>query len=185
MYPSRPSSSDPNAPYRATTPTLIDFFAKEREEHQERADANHQQNPLSALGPRRTTHGTAPSATANVGPSAAPNVTASTIGQYLSERGYAVNILLRNETIEARLSSARLSAEALLAALHIAHDAHHPLLARLGVSDKNRALLLYWLAGIANNKQGFLQPIRTAALNANNNPDQLINNILQYIEARK
>lgn len=178
MRPSRPSTSNPNASYRATTPTLIDFLAIEREEQQVRANAHLSQNPLSELGPRRTTHDAVSSAMANAGPSAAPHVTIITIQRYLLERGHLASKFLEDSTIQACLDSANISAESLLVALNIAHDACHPLLVSLGVCDHERADLIFKLAGIVNNKSGFRNSMKTAAQNANNNPEQLIENIL-------
>ena len=174
------SSSDCNAPYRARQPVLIDFFAKEAAEQQQRANADPQQTPFAELTPRVMCQRTLAGATACPRPSTTRNVTATAIRQYLMTKGYQAESFLRDDTIQSRLNSVQLSPKSLLDALEIAYDAHHPLLDRLGVDDPKRSWLIYKLAGIATNKSGFRTTIMTALQNANNNPDQLIAAVLQH-----
>ena len=178
----RPSSSDPNAPYRAAIASLVDcnFFADEEPEQPETANPTNQQDPFAGLNPRRLTHSTSPISTAEATTSSASPVTVSTIRQYLLEKR-TVNKFLLDATIQDRLNLGNLSAETFLAALKIADDASHPLLIRLGVRDLERDEIIYRLAGITANSAGFRMAIRTAAQNANNNPDQLVAGILHHI----
>ena len=180
MYPSRPSFTDPHAPYRATTPTLIDFFAKESAEQQEIADANTQQNPIARLAPTETPKTTLSSAIAHVGSSAAPPVTIITIQRYLLEKGYVANSFLLDETIQYRFNAANISAQTLLSALQIAYEADHPSLARFGLSDNERSIVIKRLAGMTQHGSKFRQTLK-AAQNSNNNPEQLIANLLELI----
>ena len=181
MRPSRPSSTDSNALYRATTPTLIDFFAKEREEQQEIADANLQQNPLAPLSPRRTTDSIVATATEDVGPSHIPYVNLGRLRQYIQQSGYPGSTYLKNTTVHSRLDSVNLSTGALFNALQIVQNAHHPSLANLGISEIERNTLIHKLVGIVNQAAGFRPAIKTAALNAHNDPQQLIANLLECV----
>ena len=180
MYPSRPSFTDPNASYRATTPTLIDFFAKEGPEQPEIADANTQQNPFAPIAPMETRQTSLPAAIAHVGSSAAPPATIITIQRYLLEKGYAASSFLTDETIQYRFNAANISAQTLLSALQIAYDAHHPFIARFGMSDKERFILIKRLVGITQHDSRFRQTLK-AAQKSNNNPEQLIANLLELI----
>ena len=77
--------------------------------------------------------------------------------------------------------SANLSAETLLTALKTAYDTDHPLLATLSVNAHERSGLISRLAGIVTNTGGFKKGIKAALHNSNNNPEQLIINILNYL----
>ena len=50
----RPSSSDFNAPHRATSPEFIDFFAREAAEQQERCATLNPAGPFEDVSCRRT-----------------------------------------------------------------------------------------------------------------------------------
>ena len=183
MRPSFPFSTDSNALYRATTPTLIDFFAKEkeREEQQEITDANFQQNPLAPLSPRRTTHSTVATRNEDVGPSHAPHVTLSMLRQYILQTGYPGSNYLKNTTIHSRLDAANLSAGTLLDALQIVQNPHDPLLANMGINETERNTIIHKLVGIVNQAAGFRPAIKTAVLNAHNDSAQLIANLLENV----
>ena len=210
MYPSRPSSTDPNAAYRDAIAAFADNRIAEQEDHTEgesRYDAAiNQPNSLAPLNPRRRTnqdrlnviahnlgsgvrvamemmaHSATPSATTDVATSSAPPVTVDTIRQYLRENGYFDSNMV-DVTIQNRLDAVHLSTETIFTALQILHDDHHPLIARLNMSNSECDSIFYRLAGIVMKKNGFQEPIRTATLNANNNPDQLIANLLQYLRS--
>ena len=180
----RPSSSSaPNAPDRAKQPVLIDFFAKEKEEAepQERENTNNQQNPLAELSPRSRAHSTALDARAEVvGPSTDADVSLYTIQRYLRQKGYEPRDFLRYNAVQSRLDSTNLSAKTLLDALKIAEQANHPLWATLNVNADERSDLIHRLTGIVTRVQGFKKGIKTVVQNSNNDPGQLIANILEY-----
>ena len=178
------SSSDPNAAHRATTPEFIDFFAKEAAEQQERTYTIAQQGPFAELNPRGRSPRYRPDSTAAAGPSTASHVTIITIQRYLIEKGYQAQNFLKDETIQRRLNTANLSAETLLAALQTAHSPHHSLLTRLSMRHHEQTELRYMLAGITFSCAGFRPAIKEVVQNANNNPDQLITNLLQYVRSR-
>ena len=178
------SSSDPNATHRATTPVFIDFFAKEAAEEQERTTTIAHQGPFAELSPRDTSPSYRPNSTADAGPSATPHVTIITIQRYLIEKGYKTQNFLKYETIQRRLNGANLSAETLLAALQTVHNPQHSLLARLSMRHHEQTELRYMLAGITFSCAGFRPAIKEVVQNANNNPDQLITNLLQYVRSR-
>ena len=211
MYPSRPSSTDPNAAYRDAIAAFADNRIQEgdRDDESNYETAQNQPNSLAGLNPRRTTNqdrlnaiahnlgsgvrvamemmtpSTIPPATADTATSSASPVTIDTIRQYLRERGHINNEWARQSlndlNTQNRLNSANLSAKTLLIALQIAHNPNHPLLERLGVKDNEHEPLIARLAGIVMSKVGFRSSIKTLALNANDNPDQLITNLLQYV----
>ena len=108
-------------------------------------------------------------------------VTLATIRQYLRQERRPPGQGLLDTALQRRLDIASLSAATLLAALQIVHDANHPFLTRLGVSHHERGALIYRLSGIADNRSGFRTPIRSAARNANDDPEQLIANVLEYV----
>ena len=180
MYPHRPSFTDPHAPYRATTPPFIDFFAKESAEQQESADVNTQQNPFAPLAPMETRQTPLSAEITHVGSSAARQATIITIQRYLLERGYMASSFLMDETIQCRLDAAYISAQTLLTALQIAYDVHHPVLAGLRLSEKERSTLIKRLAGMTQHDARIRQTL-AAAKKSNNNPEQLIVNLLESI----
>ena len=117
--------------------------------------------------------------------SSASSVTISTILHYLRERGHTSPEWIYQGLSEAnaqnRLDSANVSAQTFLTALQIAHTINHPLLESLRVSDEEQKGLIARLTGIVMTKAGFRSPIKTLVQNADNNPDQLIANVLQYV----
>ena len=117
--------------------------------------------------------------------SSASSVTISTIRNYLREKGYTnpewVCQGLSEANAQNRLDSANVSAQTFLTALQIAHTINHPLLERLRVSDEELKGLIARLTGIVMTKAGFRPSIKTLVLNAHNNPDQLIANVLEYV----
>ena len=179
----RPSSSDPNEPYRAAIASLVDcnFFADEPTEQLETSHPTSHQDSFSELRPRSTTQSLVPGASAEIGTSTASPITVSTIRQYLLEKRLVNKFFLMDMTIQDRLNEGNLSAETLLVALQTVHNDNHPLLARLGVRDLERSELIYRLAGIATNSAGFRKKMKTAAQSANNNPDQFVAAVLGQI----
>ena len=175
------SSSDSSAPHQTTTPVFIDFFAKEAAEQQERTATIGQQSQFAALNPRGTSSISRPDVNADAGPSAHLPVTVSTIRNFLLAKQHPDSQLIYDDTVRERLNEGNLSAETLLIALQTVHDANHPLLARLGVNDQEQRELVARLSGIVTNRSGFLPPIKKLVVQANNNPDQLIAAILEYL----
>ena len=191
MRPASSSSSDPNAPYRAAIASLVDcnFFADEKPEQPDTTDLTNPQMNLQTyqpdvfdgISPRRFTQSTCPNPTAEATlPLAAAPVSIATIRQYLRDQGHP-NGHIRDATVESRLFSTNLSAETLLTAIQIAHDANHALLVRLGVSLNDRIILIARLNGIVLTSQGFFTGMRKAVKRANNDPYQLIACILEYL----
>lgn len=181
----RPSSTDPNASYSTTTPTFIDFFAREREEQQETAGMHPQHDILAGLSHRGPTQPGVSSSTADGHHSAGQGNGIQTIQLLLLQNGIQPESFLRDETVQARLQSGNLRPETLVVALQIAHTANHPLLVGFGVKKRELESLKQRLTGIVTNTHGFLSPIRAAAQNSNNNPNQLIANILDHIRKLK
>lgn len=185
MQPSRPPTNNPNASYRATTPTLIDFFANEREEQQESTAMICQQSQFVELSPRGASYSNNLTAIADADPSStSSNVTVSTLRSFLSSKGHSVGHRMYDTTIQNRLIRANLSAETLLATFEIIFTPHHPILERLGVSEIRRYFLISRLSGIVNRSVGFNIEIETAARRANNNPQLLIESILSLDNQR-
>lgn len=170
------SSSNLNAPDRATSPMFIDFFAKEAAEHQERIASIGQQGPLTELSPRHRA-GTI----ADVGPSANLPVTISTLRNFLSSKGHPIGQHIYDATIQSRLIAANLSTETLLTALEITHTPNHPLLKTLGLNKTECLRLINKLKGIVNHSAGFSSKVIDAAQRSNNNPNQLIINFLPLV----
>ena len=178
----RPSSSyEPNAPYRASTPVLIDFFAKEAAEQQERANASTPYSLFAGLSPRGASPSNRSDASVDAGTSSASPVTVSSLRSFLRSKGCPAGHHIHEGTIQSRLNSANLSAETLLTAIETAHDANHPLWATLSINAYERSELMNRLGGIVTNSGGFKKGIRAAAQNSNNDPQQLIANILHYL----
>ena len=185
MRPSSPSSSDPNAPYRAATPVFIDFFAKEAAEQQERTSSICQQSPFAELSPKIATPSHRLNAIADTSTSADSHVTIGSLRSFLRSNGRSAGGHMYDPTIQGRLDAANLSAETLLAALEIIETPNHPLLETMGLENTESHSIFSKLAGIVNHSGGFTIELRRAAQRANNNPDQLIANLLQLIRSRK
>lgn len=216
MHPSRPSSTDPNAPYRAAIASLADQPFNEQEVDQlQPASTQYQQNFYDGLAPRinvnrdrlnQIAHHLGSNAQVaqvalelmapelaqpemNAWPSFAPALSTQVaatqqtsvrdIQQYLRAMGYP-DINMAHQAVQLRLDSVNLSAETILTALQILHDANHPLLAILCVSNNTRIKLINRLVGVVNRVQGFRPEIRSAIQRANNNPDQIIVNLLSF-----
>ena len=208
MYPSRPSSTDPNAAYRDAITAFADNRIDGQEEH--RDDAFHdapgqnQPNRLAGLHSTRTNNrdrlnAIARNLGANVGialeliensnrstatteaaTTSASSVTVDTIRQYLRQKGFADSNMM-DLTIQDRLNVANLSAETLFFALQTIHTAEHRLLAVLGMRSEERESIIFKLSGIITRKNGFPQSLKRITKNCNNNADHLITDLLQYV----
>ena len=213
MHPSRPSSTDPNAPYRAAIAALGGHPVNEGEDAQgQPAPAQYQPMAQEGLPARRHVNRdrlnqiahhlgsgvqialemmtpaqphpeniAGPSNAAAVASQAAanPHITVRDVQQYLRMMGYP-NITMSDQTVRIRLDSAHTSAETILTALQILHDANHPLHARLDIRNHKRQRLIDRLIGIMNRTAAFRAEIRAAIQRANDNPEQLIANLLPY-----
>ena len=178
----RPSLLDINTSYQAALKSIEDhLFSDEEKEQPEIVAANSQQTPFTGLSPGHIAQSNRPNTTSEVGTSTASQVTIITIQRYLLERGYEANSFLLDAAIQRRLNAGNFSAETLLVAMQTVNNPHHPLMARLSVRDQELAELSVILAGITTMYAGFPPMIRTAIRNANNNPDQLIINLLQNL----
>ena len=179
------SSSDPNAPYRAAIASLVDcnVFPDEHAEQADSANTTHPHSPFAELSPRRGSPSIPPSAITDAGPSSATSITIDTVLEYLREQGRVSNLVYR--TINNRLNSSNLSAATLLTALKAAYDTHHPLWATLGVNEYERYELINRLDGIVSHCAGFNKGVKAAAQNSNNDPEQLIANLLHYVRNLK
>ena len=182
----RPSSADPNAPYRDAISSLVDcnFFADDSAEHtDDTANATHP-SYFAGLNPRTESDSRGPNATTEIATSSRPPVTASTILRYLRDTGDVSSGTISDGTVDNRLDLVNLSAETLLIALQTANSPDHTVLANLGVNPSERFEIRNRLAGIATNKSGFGKAIKMAAINSNDNPQQLIANLLDYLRGR-
>ena len=182
------SSSDPNAPYRDAIARLADcnFFAPEAPEQ---ADATHwlkpfqplqPSQPFAALSPRSSTDRTDLTTMTHPAPSSYAPVTTSFIQQYLTAMGYGEHFL-RDSIIKNRLDSGNLSAQTVFNALQIAHDPNHPFFFDSPLNISQQMTLINKLVGIFINASGFRKFIQTAARNSNDDPYQLIREILRFI----
>ena len=181
----RPSSSyDANAPYRAAIASLgnCNVFENEQAEQPDTANTTHQHSPFAELSPSRACSSNPCHAIADAGPSSVSDITISTVCQYLREKKHLFSPM-SNGTILTRLDSVKLSPETLLAALKTAHDANDPLLANLSINNSERAELISRFIGILTRKQGFHKSMREVIQNSNNNPEQLIENLIHYMRS--
>ena len=179
MQPSRPPFSNPNPPFRPTTPILIDFFAKEREEQQTHVDANYQPMRVAGIGQSETGHCGEASASS---PASAPPVTLQMLRDSIPEMtGHYSRCRMKDATVLTRLDSANVSAATLLHALQTVNNPHSQLCTNLAMTDSERNAILYRLRGIVTQTAGFRPEIRTVVRNANDNPDQLIRVMLAYV----
>ena len=177
----RPSSTNPF--YRATTPTYIDFFEKERRAEQS-ASTSANQTPMlppysRAERAAQSVTGATPTA---VTPSSTSNVTIDMVRQYLRETGHHGEYM-ENVTVLARLYETNVSTETLLTALQTAHNPNHPLWATLGAKKREREKVISKLTGIVINKSGFRAPIKNLLPTAHNDPNQLIACLLEYVRS--
>ena len=178
------SSSDPNAPYRAAIASLADcnFFTDEQAEQPDTHNAARQHSPFAGLTPRGASSSNDLSSVADAVPPSASQVTIATIKDYLRDKGHLhSDASLKDTTIENRLNSTNISRETLLNAIKTACNPDHPLLATLSINPYERYELINRLDGIVSHKQGFRQEIRSAMQKSNNDPEQLIANILNHL----
>ena len=117
MYLSRPSSPDPNQPHRASTPPLIDFFARADAAQSEPAATRTQVRPFALFGAHHRSPATSALPTAEFLSATAPQVTVNTILQYVRDHSAVEIRFLMNETIRLRLRSAHLDPATFLTAL--------------------------------------------------------------------
>ena len=186
MFPSRPSSFDSTPSQNTTTPSFIDFFAreKEREEGDATLSAPTEHIPFAGLASRPHASGSRSAGLTHVGSSTSADVTVQTIEQHLLANGYERSEFLGYNVIQDRLNSTNLNAETLLNALQImqSHPVNDPLLRSLGVRNRSeRGEIIYRLIGIFINRSGFLHGMQTAALQCENNPHKLITGILEHV----
>ena len=217
MHPSRPTSPDPNAPYRAAIAALGGYPVNVQEDDalgyaapaQYPQDAQYPQEGLPArrhvnrdrlnqiahhlgsgvqialemmtLDQAHPENDVGPSnaATATGQVAANPQISARDIQQYLRAMGYA-DITMADQTLRIRLESANVSAETILRSLEILHDPNHPLLTHLGIRNNKRLKLIDKFIGFASRTQGFRVEIRSAMQGANDNPEQLIANLMPF-----
>ena len=177
MYPPRSSSPDP---YRARTPQLIDFFARAEAAQTELAGSNTQLEPFAPSSAHAGPSGTIPLSSAEFVAAEAPQVTVTTILEYLRENSSREYRFLMHETIRLRLQSGRLDPATFLTALKTVHTANHPTLTRLGVNAREQEAIKHRLIGILTNSALFRPPMRNACIAAHNDPEQLIGNLLEY-----
>ena len=179
MQPSRPPFSNPNLPYRPTTPILIDFFAKEREEQQMRAEANLQSMPVAGFGQSETIHGCEASASS---PASVRPVTLQMLRDAIPDMTvHFSRCRMKDATIQSRLNSVNVSAATLLQALQILNNPHDQRSNSLAMTESERNAVMYRLCGIVTQRAGMREEIRTVVRNAHDNPDQLILHMLAYV----
>ena len=182
MHPSSPSSSDPNAPYRAAIASLVDcnFFADKGAELAETAQPRNQQDPFVGLSHRGMRQSSRSDTTAEATSSSAASVTVDTIRQYLRDKGYK-DCNLIDVTIESRFEVANLSEQTYFSAMQILHTPDHPLFAELGLRNEEVASIIYKLSGMITRKNGFTQLLKRITQNCNNNSEQLIIKLLENV----
>ena len=207
MHPSGPSHTDPNAPYRAALAALAGNPIDIEEYNQsEPAPAEYAHHVHEELPPRRNVNRDrlnliAHNLGAGVGvamemiaqreraaiqtqmaTSSTAYVTVDTLRQYLSETGHRGESM-ENVTVQARLDGANVSTATLLTALQAAHNPNHPLWGTLGANRRERGKVISKLAGIVINKSGFRYPMKNLLQNAQNDPNQLIAVLLEYVRS--
>ena len=181
MYPSRPSSPDSNRPYRTSTPPLIDFFARAEAAQSEPAATRTQREPFTPFGALHRSPATIAPPTAEFLSASAPQVTVNTILQYVRDHSAVEIRFLMNETIRLRLRSGRLDPATFLTALEIVHSADHPTLVGLGVSAQEQEAIKHRLIGFLTHSSTFRPQIRDVYIASNNNPEQLISHLREYL----
>ena len=184
MHPSSPSSSDPNAPYRAAIALLADcnFFADEPAEQPETTHATYEHSAIAGLRSREAPLHNLVYDTDNASSSSTSGINVGTLKDYLRGKGHNPRgFIIKDGTIKSRLERIGFSAENFLSALHIAYDPNHPLLDTLGISVSDQELIIYRLESMVMKPQGFNPAIRDCAQNSNNNPERLIRNLLEFV----
>ena len=184
MRPSSTGSTDPNAPYRDAIASLADgnAFANIRADSFETSHPSHPQTPFAALSPRnRGGSASNPSASVASASTATPQVTISAFKNYLCAMGYLDADALRMVTVANRLSKTDLRPQTLYDTMQILHQAHHPLVAELNLTNQEIRELRHRIAGIVTNKGGFMLPMQKIFQECNNNPKQLIIGMLAHI----
>ena len=185
MRPSSTSSTDPNAPYRDAIASLADgnVFANTQADSSETSHPTHPQTSFAGLNPPRNRGGSASNASASVASAstATPQVTISAFKNYLSAMGYLDADAVRLVTVANRLNKTDLRPQTLYDAMQILHQANHPLFAELNLTNQEIRELQHRIAGIVTNKGGFMLPMQKIFQECNNNPKQLIIDILAYV----
>ena len=110
-------------------------------------------------------------------PLTAPPISIDTIRQYLREKGHHGTNLV-NATVEARLEAIRLSKDTLFTALQVIHTPNHPIWDTLQTTRQERKAVISRLAGIVLYASSCDAAMRASALQANNDPFQLIFSML-------
>ena len=208
MEPSRPSSTDPNAPYRHAIAALADnrIYGQQVQLDGEAHDepGHNQANMLAGISPRRTNNrdrlnalahnfdpsvaiamqqienSSTPTSTTEATTSSTSSITISTICHYLRKNANVYSTMAEG-SIQNRLKSINISVETFLTALKEAYDADHPLWANLQVNHSERFELISRFIGIVTRPQGFHPSMRRAIQNSNNNPEQLIEKFIHYM----
>ena len=176
--------SESNSLYRASLASIeANLSSAEETEHSEEEISRYQQQFFAELSTRRPIQTDRPSASTDAGTSTGAQVSLDTIVQYLRERGLRSESKMTNATVNYRLRSCNLSTETLFTAIRIADTPDHPLFDNLPATDKQRQLLIAKLSGIINNSQGLRQGLLTSVGSANNNSEQLIKNVLEFLKA--
>lgn len=210
MYPTYPSSNDPNAAYRNAIAAFSDnhtYIQNEQPNNEPHTELGlNQANMVAELNPRRMTNRDRLNAIArNIGPnlgiaaymiengnsntsettevatSSSSTATIATVRQYLGEKGYINGSDVPDETIQNRLESVNVSVQTLLIALEAAQDVNYPLLAHLGPNSLERFELISRLAGIINIPHILPHQFKAVLRSANDDPDQIITQLLHYI----
>lgn len=180
MHPSPFSNS--NAPFQAAIASLVDcnILHDRQEEQADTTLTTQQHSPFAELKPRRASSTKSPSAIPKPRASLALHATIDEIKDYLRQLGLQCDDL-KYKTIINRLDLTNLSAETLFNAIKTANDANSPLLANLAVNGYERSELINRLAETVARRYGFREGIRAAIDNSNNNPHQVIINLLDYL----
>ena len=184
MRPSSTCSTDPNAPYRDAIASLAEgnVFANTHPDSSETSHPSHPQTPFAALNPRNrggsASNASDPVASAST---ATPQVTISGFRDYLRAMGYQDADAVRLVTVMNRLNRTDLRPQTLYDAMRILHQANHPLLTELNLTTQELRELQHRIAGIVTNKGGFMVPMQKIFHECNNNPKQLIIDMLAYV----
>ena len=180
------SSSNPNTPYRAAIASLVDSncLPDERAEQADTANTAHAHSPFIGLSPKKASSSNPSNVIANAGSSSTSQITVDTVLGYLREKGHPCDNL-KYVTIVNRLNLTNLSPDTLLTAIEAMHNAGHPLLTTLGINPYERYELINRLAGIVTRRFDFRGGIIPAIGHSNNDPKQLITNLVNHIRNQK